>query len=137
MLKPTDFRINNLVQDDLGNLLKVLRLDGEKIHLYVVDRSKFPLEVGWKPEPIQITEEWYQKIKENYFECDNYNICISEVDVANRYNFSNSFNEPDIRYFIILHERHNNIEIEITEMHHAQNTWHSITNGEELKIMQG
>ena len=119
MLKATDFRINNLVQDDLGNLLKVKKLDGEDITLKVVDRSKFPLEVGWKPYPIPLTEEWLFKFGFKLVEShDDHLYYLEETDFSlNRsFQFNNYYKRIELKY-----------------VHQLQNLYFALT-GEELTI---
>lgn len=57
-----NLRIGNLLQDQNGNQLVVIGLNEEDVSLYVVDRSKFPLPGGWKPEGIPLTRETFKKL---------------------------------------------------------------------------
>jgi hypothetical protein len=127
-MKATELRIGNLTQDSKGNLLKVIGLTDDNISYYVVDRSKFPLEVGWQAEPIPLTEEWLVKFGLNE---------IKENDP----HFSNIFGNPHwIQYLerikgVVLHiggGEHFTIE-NINHVHQLQNLVHALT-GEELTI---
>lgn len=56
-IKANEIRIGNLMQDQQGNILKVIGIVEGSISYHVVDRSKFPLENGWSAFPIPLTEE--------------------------------------------------------------------------------
>lgn len=56
-----DLRIDNLVQDQKGNLLKVVNITDRGFGCYVINRDEFPLPDGWKAEPIPLTEEWMDR----------------------------------------------------------------------------
>lgn len=56
----TEYRIGNVSQDQKGNILRcvtVALMPEPTVNWYVVDRSKFPLDEGWKAEPILITKD--------------------------------------------------------------------------------
>jgi len=61
-MEANTLRIRNLLQDQFGNLLKVVELTEKSIVTSVIDRSKFPLPDGWKAQPIPIDEYWLLKI---------------------------------------------------------------------------
>lgn len=67
MLKPSEFRIGNILMDELtGTFLKVDDIiSNEKgeynLGFYVIDRSKYPLPKGWKAVPVPITNEIIQR----------------------------------------------------------------------------
>jgi len=118
-MKASDLRIGNLVNDQNGNLLKVIGLTTESKSLYVVDRSKFPLPKGWKDEPIPLTEEWLKRFGfENtssfgteYYDKGKLVIC----------------QEDGLDYIEDL------TNVNIKHVHQLQNLYHALT-GEELKI---
>lgn len=57
-MNATELRIANLVKDELtGEFMKISDLSENKITAEVIDRSKYPLPLGWKIVPIPITEE--------------------------------------------------------------------------------
>ena len=59
-MKSHELRLNNLFQDQNGNLLRVSELN-ENIMFSVVDRSRFPLPDGWQAEPIKLTIDLFEK----------------------------------------------------------------------------
>jgi len=135
-MKATELRIGNLTQDSKGNLLKVIGLTDDNISYYVVDRSKFPLEVGWQAEPIPLTEEWLVKFGfEEYSKHINgdFELCIKSdkpshhiVVRITRSNFS-VFNHSECDFTQIQFINR------VKHVHQLQNLVHALT-GEELTI---
>jgi hypothetical protein len=62
-MKANELRIGNLLRDKVSKTeLKVIELTEKDIVIYVIDRSRFPLQSGWALEPIPLTEEWLVKL---------------------------------------------------------------------------
>jgi hypothetical protein len=131
-MKATELRIGNLTQDSKGNLLKVIGLTDDNISYYVVDRSKFPLEVGWQAKPIPLTEEWLVKFgfkitkdpEHNFYEkpFDIYHVQLKRL--IGRDVFYLELNKPNGASYLIK---------QINHVHQLQNLYFALT-GEELTI---
>jgi hypothetical protein len=133
-MKATELRIGNLTQDSKGNLLKVIGLTDDNISYYVVDRSKFPLEVGWQAKPIPLTEEWLVKFGFEYYKpLNHFRIVIDDI----WYSIQSNYKKLDGFWFTYVNL--NVCEVnhmpfkEIKHIHQLQNLYFALT-GEELTI---
>jgi hypothetical protein len=138
-MKSNELRIGNLVQDQNGNLLKVIGLTTESKSLYVVDRSKFPLPQGWKDEPIPLTEDWLLKFgfegvdyvcPENGFITKNESFEL-EIDT-----YSRIIIESDFSFGIESLDRKSDVIFKndiLDSVHRLQNLYFALT-GQELEI---
>lgn len=62
-MKPTEFRIGNyLISKRDDAVLFVDEINQSDIVTIVLDRSKYPLPMGWEAEPIELTDEWLEKL---------------------------------------------------------------------------
>ena len=62
MIKINELRIGNYLQNEIDkSLLVVCGLRENEIMTTVSERSKYPLPIGWKAQPIPLTEEWLLK----------------------------------------------------------------------------
>jgi hypothetical protein len=81
-MEAQELRIGNIVKDELtGEFMKISDLSENKINAEVIDRSKFPLPLGWKMTPIKLTEEillkcGFKKKNTTWFSKDNFAINI-------------------------------------------------------------
>lgn len=134
-MKASEVRIGNLFQDQNGNLLEVDSINKSGYVFHVADRSKYPLEAGWKAEPIPLTEEWLKRFGFEKFE--NSSICCT---------FHKGFNEVTHDYLFQvtwMKKRdgtlddvfYRNARHKIEYVHQLQNLYHALT-GEELETKE-
>ena len=137
-MKSTELRLGNYLWCKRNNaVMKVeeLGLD-DHILCYVLDRTKFPLALGWKAEPIPLTVEWLVKFGFQVREsstCDEWYIGFNEV--THDWLFSITWlDEPEL-----IHSPnapfYRNGAHHIFFVHQLQNLYFAIT-GEELTIKE-
>jgi len=133
-MKTKELRIGNLLQDQKGNLLIVCEIRQDGYTTSVVDRSKFPLQKGWKADPITLTEDWLIKLGFHINEngepekdtVEGMDIALSITINTHHYKFSPWFvNKQNLTYYIM--------GVDIEYVHQLQNLYFALT-GNELTI---
>ena len=134
-LQLNDLRLDNLAQDQEGNLLSVYSISKDRGVMYkVLDRNKYPLPDGWKAEPIPLTEEWLLKFDLN----NGFFPLLQNRDTSGTMKqLEIEFNGiGDISLWIVDDEAdlslYHNIEHQVKYVHQLQNLYFSLT-GQELK----
>ena len=128
-MEANTLRIGNLLQDQFGNLLKVIELTEKSIVTSVIDRSKYPLPDGWKAQPIPLSEDILLKLG---FEKDEY-----DIERPMYYTFKGFRLNCNVGFLTLnnSNELADFKPIELKFLHQIQNLFHSLT-GEELTIKE-
>ena len=115
-LKSKEFRIGNLLQDQLGNLLKVTDLnDGiQGITYKAIDRRSKTHPDGRKAHEIQLTEYWT-----DMFGFSNYNNEISNCDLWHNCDFGDFNITFEGDHFLFM-------DTKIETVHHLQNLYFEV-----------
>jgi len=119
-MKTNEVRVGNLLQDmKSGTIVLVSEITENTIAVEVIDRSKYPLPIGWKCGEIKLTEEWllrfgFEKAAGQYFQ----NFCVLQ------------YFDSELR--LTTHQDHC-LSIQIKFVHQLQNLYFALT-GEELTL---
>ncbi len=120
MIKINELRIGNYLQNEIDkSLLVVCGLRENEIMTTVSERSKSPLPIGWKAQPIPLTEEWLNKFKWERVNADEFvfrNNNYFSIDSSGRLYYMDDYTAVDIQF-----------------VHQLQNLYFALT-GEELTM---
>jgi hypothetical protein len=132
-MKPTEFRIGNLLEEKLtGTLLKVVDINESGFATYVIDRSKYPMTDGWQAQPIPLTPELLEKCGFVRSQDEDEN-SLTLVNGRKTFKWVEG-NDGD--YFLIYQTDCGldyNTAFELEHLHELQNLYFPLT-GEELEI---
>jgi len=133
MIQANELMIGNLFIDELtNNVLKVSSLSFDKVEFTVLNRTDFPLPIGWKASPIPTTEEW---LVDKFGFNKDYKKGWIGIDVKHYSGMTTDFilAEPFSMgewqsFYAFVYDKHRFVKLEF--VHQVQNLFHAMTHKE-------